>query len=217
LNLVAVDPLFCPSRHAWPQHNQVSGFLNFTEDADNWDLPTDLQAFLAQGAPPVYMTFGSVQQARPDWSMDLFLKAVTLSGCRAIIQTGLPRYPLGAQAEQIYFIGKHPHQPVFQHCAAVVHHGGAGTTHAATRSGCPSVVIPFMDEQLFWAKQLQSLQLAGKPLPSERVTAEALAQGLRTILENGQFRRNAQQAGIRMQNTAGARQAVELIASRFPH
>jgi sterol 3beta-glucosyltransferase len=211
LNLVAVDPIFCPSHQHWPSHHQVCGFLNFTEDTDHWDLPGTLSQFLDNGSSPVYMTFGSVQQAVPEWSMALFLEAVALTGCRAIIQTSSPRYSTGTQQDQVYFIGRHPHQPVFKHCAAVVHHGGAGTTHAATRSGCPSVVIPFIDEQLFWGRQLQRLQLAGKPLPATQVKAVDLAKGLRMVLENEKFRLNAQQASISMQNQTGVSQAVQLI------
>ena len=78
--------------------------------------------------------------------MELFLSAVEHSGCRAIIQISLSQFPVGSQCGHVYFIGKHPHQPVFKHCAAIVHHGGAGTTHTSTRSGCSSVVEPFMDE-----------------------------------------------------------------------
>ncbi len=211
LNLVAVDPVFCPSHQQWPAHHQVCGFLNFTEDTEHWDMPATLIRFLEAGPPPVYMTFGSVQQAVPEWSMDLFLEAAALAGCRAIIQTSSPRYPAGTQQDQVYFMGRHPHQPVFKSCAAVVHHGGAGTTHAATRSGCPSVVIPFMDEQLFWGRQLQRLQLACKPLPAKQVKAVDLAKGLRTLLENDKFRQNAQEASISMKKQEGVRRAVELI------
>jgi UDP:flavonoid glycosyltransferase YjiC (YdhE family) len=211
LNLVAVDPLFCPSQHHWPSHHQVCGFLNFTEDTEHWQFPATLTRFLADGSPPIYMTFGSLQQAVPEWSMDLFLEAVASAGCRAIVQTSSSRYPAGSQQDNVYFIGRHPHQPVFKRCATVVHHGGAGTTHAATRSGCPSVVIPFMDEQLFWGKQLQRLQLAGKPLPAKQVNAVDLAKALRQLLENDSFRQNAQHASISMQNQAGVSRAVELI------
>jgi UDP:flavonoid glycosyltransferase YjiC (YdhE family) len=109
--------------------------------------------------------------------MELFLEAVILAGCRAIIQTSSKRYPADSVIDQVYFIGRHPHQPLFKHCVAIIHHGGAGTTHAATYSGCPSVVVPFMDEQLFWARQLQSLGLAGNPLPAKKVTAVTLATG----------------------------------------
>lgn len=215
LNLVAVDPLFCPLSKHWQPHHQVCGFLNLTEDAQYWTIPAKLSDFLDNGAAPVYMTFGSLQQAVPDWSMELFLEAVTLVGCRAIIQTSSKRYPGDSLIDQVYFIGRHPHQPLFKHCAAIVHHGGAGTTHAATRSGCPSVVVPFMDEQLFWARQLQSLDLAGKPLPAKKVTAAALAKGIRTVLDSKTMRDNAKQASQLMQTNDGTARAVQLIKAQF--
>ena len=211
LNLVAVDPLFCPSSKHWQPHHQICGFLNLTEDAQHWTIPAKLAEFLDNGAPPVYMTFGSLQQAVPDWSMELFLEAVTLAGCRAIIQTSSKRYPADSIIDQVYFIGRHPHQPLFKHCVAIIHHGGAGTTHAATRSGCPSVVVPFMDEQLFWAIQLQSLGLAGKPLPAKKVSAVTLATGIRTILDSKTMQDNAKQASQVMQTNDGIARAVQLL------
>lgn len=215
LDLVAVDPLFCRSSEQWQPHHQVCGFLNLTEDARHWTIPDQLAEFLDNGAAPVYMTFGSLQQAVPDWSMELFLEAAALAGCRAIIQTSSERYPAGSQTDQVYFIGRHPHQPLFKQCAAVVHHGGAGTTHAATRSGCPSVVVPFMDEQLFWARQLQSLGLAGKPLPAKKVTAASLAKGIRTALNSKTIQDNAKQAGRAMQTNDGIARAIRLLETQF--
>ena len=215
LNLVAVDPLFCPSSKHWQPHHQICGFLNLTEDAQHWTIPAKLAEFLDNGAPPVYMTFGSLQQAVPDWSMELFLEAVTLAGCRAIIQTSSKRYPADSIIDQVYFIGRHPHQPLFKHCVAIIHHGGAGTTHAATRSGCPSVVVPFMDEQLFWARQLQSLGLAGKPLPAKKVSAVTLATGIRTILDSKTMQNNAKRASQLMQTNDGIARAVQMLKEQF--
>jgi UDP:flavonoid glycosyltransferase YjiC (YdhE family) len=215
LDLIAADPLFCRSSEQWQTHHQVCGFLNLTEDARHWTIPDPLTAFLNNGVAPVYMTFGSLQQAVPDWSMELFLEAVALAGCRAIIQTSSERYPADSQTDQVYFIGRHPHQPLFKHCAAVVHHGGAGTTHAATRSGCPSVVVPFMDEQLFWARQLQALGLAGKPLPAKKVTAAALAEGIQTVLDSKAMQSNAKQASLAMQGNDGVARAIQLLETRF--
>ena len=211
LNLVAVDPLFCAAIERWPPQHRVCGFLNLIEDARHWTPPATLTEFLDNGPPPVYMTFGSLQQALPDWSMDLFLEAAALAGCRAIIQTSSERYPAGSRTDQVYFIGRHPHQPLFTRCAAVVHHGGAGTSHAATRAGCPSVVVPFMDEQLFWARQLQSLGLAGAPLPAKKVTAAALAKGIQTVLNSKTLQNNALKAGAAMHGNDGVARAVRLL------
>ena len=215
LNLVAVDPLFCRSSEYWQPHHQACGFLNLTEDARHWSISDTLAGFLDNGPAPVYMTFGSLQQAVPDWSMALFLEAAALAGCRAVIQTSSKSYPAGSLSDQVYFIGRHPHQSLFSHCAAVIHHGGAGTSHAATRSGCPSIVVPFMDEQLFWAGQLQALGLAGKPLPAKKVTAASLAKGIRTVLASKAMQDNAKKASQTMQANDGVAQAVRLLTAQF--
>ena len=98
---------------------------------------------------------------------------------------------------------------------AVVHHGGAGTSHAATRSGCPSIVIPFMTEQLFWAKQLQKLKLAAKPLPAKQVKGKDLAKGLRAILDNDQFKRQAVDIAKQMHVQSSTQLAVKLITEKY--
>jgi UDP:flavonoid glycosyltransferase YjiC (YdhE family) len=157
------------------------------------------------------MTFGSLQQAVPDWSMELFIEAARLSGCRAIIQTSSEKYPADSQAENIYFIGRHPHQPLFKQCAAVVHHGGAGTTHSASLSGCPSVVVPFMDEQLFWGCQLKKIGLAGEPLPSKKADAKILAERINIVLSTKSMQQAAENTAQQMQEQDGVAEAVRLI------
>ena len=211
LNLVAADELFCPYNEEWPPNNRVCGFLNLTEDAHNWPIPHSVQNFLDEGACPVYMTFGSLQQAVPEWSMDLFIEAARLAGCRAIIQTSSARYPADSREDNLYFIGKHPHQPLFQHCAAVVHHGGAGTTHAATLSGCPSIVVPFIDEQLFWGRQLQILGLAFAPIPARKVDASSLAKAIQKVLDSETLGNNAKSYSQKMQDHNGVATAASLI------
>ena len=215
LDLVAVDPLFCPSFDQWQPHHQICGFLNLIEDNQHWVIPAKLAEFLGNGVAPVYMTFGSLQQAVPEWSMALFLDAIELAGCRAIIQTSSGRYPADSKTGQAYFIGKHPHQSLFKQCAAVVHHGGAGTTHAATLAGCPSVVVPFMDEQLFWARQLQRLGLAGAPLPAKKVTAAALAEAIQKVLASKTITGAAKQASQAMQSNDGIARAIQLLNTQF--
>lgn len=211
LNLVAVDPLLCPLSAEWQPVNQACGFLNLPEHAEHWQASTALQAFLQSGDKPVYMTFGSLQQAIPEWSMELFINAARLAGCRAIIQTSSAAYPADSQQGQLFFIGRHPHQPVFQQCAAVVHHGGAGTTHAATLSGCPSIVVPFMDEQLFWGCQLQITGLAPAPIPAKYVTPAKLAERIKTALESDDMAQRAQQAKHMISPIQGVLNAVALI------
>ena len=69
-----------------------------------------------------------------------------------------------------------------------------------------------MDEQLFWAKQLQALGLAGKPLLAKKVTAMSLAAGIRTVLDSVAMTEKAQQARIMMQQNQGVVKALQLIS-----
>lgn len=212
LDLVAVDPLFCAGLEPQPPH-QVCGFFNWEDDTQRWTMPERLRAFLEDGEAPIYCTFGSLQQALPEWSMDLFVEAVRQAGCRAIVQSSLDRFPAGFRQGRCYFIGRHPHQPVFERCRAVVHHGGAGTTHAATRAGCPSIVVPFMDEQWFWGQRLNALGLAPPPLPAKRATADQLAQRVQTLLDSPAMQQRTQDARRQMMQRDGIAEAVRLIES----
>ena len=68
-----------------------------------------------------------------------------------------------------------------------------------------------MDEQLFWARLLQRLKLADRPLPAKQVNSRDLAKALKTVLERGEFRQNAQHTSIPMKNQTGISNAVQLI------
>jgi UDP:flavonoid glycosyltransferase YjiC (YdhE family) len=212
LDLVAVDPLFCSELTEAVPH-RICGFFNLEEDARHWVLPAGLEAFLAEGETPIYCTFGSLQQAAPEWSMDLFRDALGLSGRRAIIQTSSARFPADTAQGACYFIGRHPHQPVFERCRAVIHHGGAGTTHAATRAGCASIVVPFMDEQLFWGTRLQQLGIAPAPLPAKRATARELAKRIQAVCAMPSYGLRAQEFRQQMLQRDGVAQALQCLES----
>lgn len=77
--------------------------------------------------------------------MAMVLSAVRAAGVRAIISRGWSNLE-GADEEDIFFIGDCPHEWLFQQVAAVVHHGGAGTTACGLRYGRPTAIVPFFGE-----------------------------------------------------------------------
>ncbi|KAL3515602.1 hypothetical protein ACH5RR_022504 [Cinchona calisaya] len=62
------------------------------------------------------------------------------------------------------FSGTIPYNWLFPRCAAVIHHGGSGSTAAALRSGTPQVVCPFMLDQFYWAERMFWIGVAPEPL-----------------------------------------------------
>ena len=74
--------------------------------------------------------------------------------------------------DDVLSIGPVDHRALFPRSAAVVHHGGAGTTHAAAAAGVPSIVIPHAGDQPFWAGRLHGLGVAPTPLDVKAVTQD---------------------------------------------
>lgn len=124
-------------------YSDVCGF--FFRDAPNYIPHDDLNHFLAAGPLPVYIGFGSIVLDDPQGVISTILDAVRIAGVRAIISKGWSNLA-GSGSDSIYWIGDCPHEWLFQHVAAVVHHGGAGTTACGLRYGKPTTIVPFFGE-----------------------------------------------------------------------
>lgn len=121
----------------------VCGF--FFRDVPHYSPPPDLVAFLEAGSKPIYVGFGSIVVKGGNGLLATVLSAIRKVGVRAVISSGWSKI-LGDSTDDVYYIGDCPHEWLFQHVAAVVHHGGAGTTACGLRFGKPTAVIPFFGE-----------------------------------------------------------------------
>jgi UDP:flavonoid glycosyltransferase YjiC (YdhE family) len=95
--------------------------------------------------------------------------------------------------------------------AAVVHHGGAGTTAAGLRSGVPSIVVPFFADQPFWARRVQRLGVGPKPVPRGRLSAETLADAIQTALTDQPLRQRAAALGAQLRAEDGVGNGVAAL------
>ena len=130
----------------------VCGF--FFREPPQYEPSAEIADFLHAGPPPVYIGFGSIVIDEPAKLTVTILEAVKAVGVRAIVSRGWSN--LGDNItdseqyvydkENVLFIGDCPHDWLFQHVAAVVHHGGAGTTACGLLNGRPTAVVPFFGE-----------------------------------------------------------------------
>lgn len=219
LNLLAVSPAICQRKPDWPENQQICGFLEIPKSREKWSMPGDLKKFIESGSPPVFITIGSMISLDPSPGLisEIFVQATLLAGCRAIIQSRWDELPDFPDHPEIFKIGKVPHTSIFPHCSAVVHHGGAGTTHSATASGCPSVVIEHFADQAFFAGELLRLGVAPKVLHRRNITARKIARALKLVKESPGMKMRAEELGRIMQKENGVKRAVELIEERFPN
>ncbi|KAL1612760.1 hypothetical protein SLS60_000989 [Paraconiothyrium brasiliense] len=178
------SPALIPKPKDWANHISIAGFF-FLSLAHNYTPAPDLAEFLAAGEPPVYIGFGSIVVDDPNAMTTLIFDAVKATGTRALVSKGWGG--LGSDdlnvPEGVFMLGNVPHDWLFQHVAAVVHHGGAGTTAAGIAAGRPTVVVPFFGDQPFWGSMVAKAGAGPDPIPYKDLTAEKLADAIRKALK----------------------------------
>lgn len=211
-----VPTIYGYSRHVlpdapdWGDHIQVTGFW-FLEAAADWTPPSSLVDFLKVGPPPVYIGFGSMGSRNPEEATRLTLKAVELSGQRAVLASGWGGLSSADLPDQVYMLSSVPHSWLFPQMAAVVHHGGVGTTAAGLRAGVPSIVVPFMADQPYWGQRVHDLGVGPAPIPRKRLTAENLAAAITQAVSDAGMRQRAAALGEQIRSEDGIRAAVQMI------
>ncbi|WP_379748672.1 glycosyltransferase [Massilia sp. GCM10023247] len=217
LTLAAVSPRICHAQPDWPAAIRVCGFLDTPQLAIEGEVPAALAAFLDAGEAPVYMTFGSwmpKDRAGQTRTLQLLTQAARLAGCRAIIQSDAAADCGFASDAQICYVAMSPHQAIFPRCRAIVHHGGAGTTQAATLAGKPSVIVAHISEQEHWASELRRLGITGRLARRRSLSAAGLARRIRQVLATPAMTARAQEIGAGMREEDGVAEAVALIVRR---
>ncbi|MGI5203954.1 glycosyltransferase [Spirillospora sp. CA-108201] len=146
---------------------------------DERPLPQGLEAFLDAGAPPVFAGFGSVAARAPKNLGQMAVEACRAHGRRVVLAGGWARE--AGEADDCFVVGEVNQQALFGRVAAVVHHGGAGTTATAARAGAPQVVVPRIVDQPYWAARVAELGIGAAhdgPSPTVESLSAALTRAL---------------------------------------
>jgi sterol 3beta-glucosyltransferase len=194
----------------WENNVHVTGFW-FLDSSDDWSPPSDLMSFLGAGPAPIYIGFGSMSTRKPEETADLVIKALKETNQRALLFSGWGGLQKSDLPDSVFMIDSIPHSWLFPRVAAVVHHGGAGTTAAGMRAGVPSIVIPFFGDQPFWGKRAAELGIGPSPIPRKELTAERLVDAIQQTINNKSMRQRAADLGSRIQSEDGVNRAVEVI------
>jgi len=148
--LYGISPSLLGRPSDWPADARVCG--QWLVPAPEWSPPPPLRDFLGAGEAPIYVGFGSMAGFDPRRLVAEVVVAV--AGRRSLFAPGWSGADTSSLPENFFVIGETPHDWLFPQTALVVHHGGSGTSHSATRAGVPSVVVPFAGDQFFWADRL---------------------------------------------------------------
>ncbi len=211
------------SRHVLPADPRTEGRMPttgywFLDREKGWDPPEGLRTFLEAGEPPVALGLGSmtgVEAAETGRIVSGTAEALRRTGLRGVLLSEHARIDDVLPDNVIRIPGEVPYDWLFPRVAAVVHHGGAGTVAAALRAGVPSVVVPVLPDQTFWAHRVEALGAAPPPIPQKRLTAGSLSNAILQAVTDPGMRHGCTllAEGITAENGVGkAVKALELHA-----
>jgi len=205
--LYPCSPRVVPVPADWDERSTMTGYW-FLDQGKDWQPPGELAEFLEGGPPPVYVGFGSAAPD-PEGSRAAALAALGRLGLRGVLATDRR----GMAGPGILEIEGAPHDWLFPRMAAVVHHGGAGTTAEGLRAGKPTAVFPSnFGDQLFWGRRVRALGVGPAPVPQRKLTVERLIAAIRAVTEGEGTRRRAARLGEMIRSEDGVARAVEIVA-----
>jgi sterol 3beta-glucosyltransferase len=193
----------------WGEHVQVTGYW-FPEDG-TWQPPDGLCRFLESGTQPVFVGFGSMPVRDVERATSMVLEALQRSGQRGILHAGWGGIGRRELPRSVFAIEYAPYGWLFPRLAAVVHHGGSGTTGFALRAGVPSLVVPFLFDQFYWGRRVAELGVGPPPLPYSKLTAGRLARAIDLAVNDRELGRRAQAMGEAIRAEDGLGTAVGIL------
>ncbi len=198
----------------WPVNTVQPGFMFHDESSAGETLSSELESFLANGAPPIAFTQGSTAVYNPGSFYSESIQAARKLGRRALL-VGADESQ-HATAPDVFVTRYAPYSQVFARCAVIVHQGGAGTTGMAMRMGKPMLIVPYGWDQPDQAARIVRAG-AGLTISRKHYSAERAAKALKRLLEEESFTRRAgemQQAMQAEDGRASACDAIEAVLLR---
>jgi UDP:flavonoid glycosyltransferase YjiC (YdhE family) len=167
--------------------------------------------FIESAERPVFIGFGSMPLSNPEETTQLILQALEESGQRAILHKGWGGLGGNSLPDTVFQIDYAAYEWLFPRMAAVIHHGGSGTTAAALRAGVPSLIVPFLFDQFYWARRVSDLGVGPRAIPFRQLTSRRLAKQIRRAVEDPGLRDRAQRLGEKLRAENGVENAINII------
>lgn len=210
--LYAFSKRLLPPAAVYPPSVHTTGFW-FLNTSGDWTPPRTLISFLADGPAPVYVGFASSVVSEPHRLAQTIEGAVRRAGARAVVVGGWSGVTAQDFGRDILFVDEAPLDWLFSRVAAVVHHGGLGTTGTALISGRPQVLCPSFPDQWFNARRMHSLGVAPMPVGLRRLRVDNLGEAIRQAICDPRMAAAAEELAPQVRNESGASAAVDVLES----
>lgn len=162
----------------WPEPVRTPGFIRY-DQADGKPLPAEVEDFLNAGEAPIVFSFGSAMRTGRKY-FDAAVGACATLGKRGLLLAKKTEQIPPNLPSTVMQADYAPFSAVFPRAAAVVHHGGIGTTAQALAAGVPQIVMPMSFDQPDNGERLRKLGVA-RIVPAAVFTDQSLAAALREL------------------------------------
>ena len=200
-----------PAPASYPFGVHTTGFW-FLPPSRSWKPPESLLRFLESGSEPIFVGFGTWADVSPPETAKICVEAARIAGVRMLLVGGDSVGKTDAQSD-VYHLNEAPFDWLFPRMAAIVHHGGIGTSSRALAAGKPQVICPFGLEHEFFAQRMVSLGVAVPPLPHRQLTAEDLAATIREAVTNEEIASYAKKVRDEVSALDGTHEARKILES----
>ena len=208
--IVAVSEHLIPPAPDWPANVHVIGPWRLPK-ADGFTPPSHLVEFLEQGPPPLYIGFGSLTLNCNRKMTGALVGALERMKIRVILSGPFSHIERKRLPGHILWIDSAPHDWLFPRVAAVVHHGGSGTTHAGLLAQKPTLVIPFVVDQFHWAEIVHRLGCGPKPIAAKRFSQALFEDSIQQLLNRESYRTAAKGLGEKMGQEKGEQRMIDAL------
>lgn len=199
---------YSPPQPDYPPFVKLTGFPMF-DAAQAQPVPQEVETYLNAGEPPIVYTPGSANvhgheffEAAVDAAERLGRRTMLLSKFDAHLPAKLPQ-----NVERFPFA---PLSRILSRCAALVHHGGIGTTAAGLAGGVPQIIMPMSHDQpnnAHWVRKLG----AGDRIAQKKFTGKRVAKMLARLLASAEVKANCAALAERCARQNAIAETVDLI------
>lgn len=208
---------FAATQPDWPTNFHSMGFPLYDETGIT-PIPQELEDWLNAGTPPIAFTPGSAMVQGEQFFAES-AQACAILNRRGLLLTRHPDQIPKQLPPGVRHAAYAPFGLLLPHCAALVHHGGVGTTAQALRAGCPQLVMPMAHDQFDNANRVKNLG-CGDWVGRGRYRAKRVARLLRPLVESPHVRESCRKIGGKFEGTTPLETAADLIeklhASQVP-
>jgi UDP:flavonoid glycosyltransferase YjiC (YdhE family) len=206
--IVASDPQIACIPKDVVQSAMQTGYLHLKiSDVSN----PGLDSFLEKDSPPIFAGFGSMPPKDQAKHIPLLIHVARQLNKRIIISKFWKGNTDIEPSKDIFFIKDYPHEYLFPKMAAIIHHGGAGTTATAALSGKPQVIVPHILDQYYHGYKVFKSGFGSAPIMRSKLTAKRMIDALSFCFSNPDIQQKAKQIAQSIHPESSLHKAIRTI------